>query len=96
VTQAKLNFAKTGEQLINAAVDEKGNFAIAINKLAMGNANNLLIKIAGYEDFKIKKINKTGNQKRMDIRLNPDEANRTSNAKYHLSDDPYNTLVIKF
>jgi hypothetical protein len=96
VKNAKLKFAKANEVVLNAAVDEKGNYAIAVDKSAMGKSVNILLKIAGYEDFKMKKINKNSNLHQADMRLVPDEKNQSAAIKYHLSDDPYNTLVIKF
>lgn len=96
ITNAKLNFSKMGQELFNAAVDANGNYAVALNKDEFGKNASLMMKIAGYEDFKMKKLKKSSAVQHIDLRLVPDDINQPTLVKYQLSDDPYNTLVIKF
>jgi hypothetical protein len=96
IRNAKLKFAKANEVVLNAAIDEKGNYAIALDKSAFGKSANVMLKIAGYEDFKLRKISKINDLHQVDMRLKPDEKNHPTAVRYQLNDDPYNTLVIKF
>jgi hypothetical protein len=96
ITNAKINFEKVGTGVVNAAVDKDGNYAIAINKDVIGNHTSLSFKIDGYNDLKVKHVNVKRELQQMDVRLLPVEKYETPNVKYVLSDDPYNTLVIKF
>jgi len=96
ITNAKINFDKVGTGVVNAAVDKDGNYAVAINKDLVKNHASLSFKIDGYNDLKINRINVKRDLQQMDIRLLPVETHETPNVKYVLSDDPYNTLVIKF
>ncbi len=96
ITNAKINFGKMGSAVVNAAVDKDGNYALAINKDVIKNHATLSFKIDGYNDLEIKRVNTKRELQQMDVRLLPIETHEVPNVKYVLSDDPYNTLVIKF
>lgn len=96
ITNAKINFDKVGSGVVNAAVDKDGNYALAINKDLIKNHATLSFKIDGYNDLKINRVNVKRELQQMDVRLLPIESHESPNVKYVLSDDPYNTLVIKF
>lgn len=97
VANAKINFDKFGDELLQASIDEKGNYALALNKKELGEPIRLIFKIAGYKRFMIKNIDKAKTYVDADIFLQPMDSDEKSAAdiKYTLSDDPFNTMVIK-
>lgn len=97
IANAKINFDKFGEELLQASIDDKGNYAIALNKKELGEPVRVIFKVAGYKRFVIKSIDKAQTYVDADIFLQPMESDEKSNAniKYQMSDDPFNTMVIK-
>jgi hypothetical protein len=97
ISNAKINFDKFGEELLQASIDDKGNYAFALNKKELGEPIRVIFKISGYKRFVIKNIDKSKTYVDADIFLQPVESEEKSNAnvKYIMSDDPYNTMVIK-
>ncbi|HLP21431.1 MAG TPA: hypothetical protein VK174_14060 [Chitinophagales bacterium] len=97
ITNAKINFDKFGDELLQASIDDKGNYAIALNKKELGEPIRLMFKIAGYKRFTIKNVDKAQTYVDADIFLQPmdSEEKSAANIKYTLSDDPFNTMVIK-
>jgi hypothetical protein len=97
VKYAKLNFDKFGEEVLQASLDDKGNYVLTLNKEAIGEPLRMVFKIAGYKRYVIKCVDKKATQMTADIYLEPSSSDDKSNAnvKYVLSDDPYNTTVIK-
>jgi hypothetical protein len=98
ITDAKINFDKFGDELVNAAVDKDGNYALAINKKEVGDQIRVIFKIEGYQRYTAKAIKCDRPFVDLDLSLWPDDSKETStaNIKYTLSNDPSNTLVIKF
>jgi hypothetical protein len=98
ITDAKINFDKFGDELVNAAIDKDGNYALAINKKEVGEQIRVTFKIEGYQRYIAKAIRCDKPFVDLDLNLWPDDSKQASNAqiKYTLSDDPNNTLVIKF
>lgn len=98
ITDAKINFDKFGDELVHAAIDKEGNYALAINKKEVGEQIRIIFKIEGYKSYTAKavKCNKTFVD--LDLNLWPDASRQASNAniKYTVNDDPFSTLVIKF
>ncbi|MBP6732947.1 MAG: hypothetical protein KA149_12855 [Chitinophagales bacterium] len=97
ISNAKINFDKFGEELLQASIDEKGNYALALNKKELGEPIRLMFKIQGYKRFTIKNVDKTQTYVDADIFLQPMDSDEPSEAtiKYKLSDEPFNTMVIK-
>jgi hypothetical protein len=97
VKNAKINFDKFGDELLQASIDEKGNYAIALNKKELGEPVRVIFKIAGYKRYVVKNIDKTATYVDADIFLQPLDSDTKSNAqvKYTMSEDPFNTMVIK-
>ena len=97
VTNAKIAFDKFGEELLQASIDDEGNYAIALNKKELGEPIRMIFKVAGYKRFVIKSVDKQATYLDADIFLQPLESDEKSNAniKYTMSDDPFNTMVIK-
>lgn len=97
VTNAKINFDKFGEEMLQASIDEKGNYALAMNKKELGEPVRIIFKINGYKRYIIKSVDKTQTYMDADIFLQPMESEEksTANVKYTLSDDPFNVMVIK-
>ncbi len=97
ISNAKINFDKFGEELLQASIDEKGNYAIALNKKELGEPIRLMFKVQGYKRFTIKNVDKGQTYVDADIYLQPMESSEPSEAdvKYKLNDDPFNTMVIK-
>jgi hypothetical protein len=97
ISNAKINFEKFGEELLQASIDAKGNYAIALSKKEMGEPIRVIFKIAGYKRYTIKNIDKTESYIDADIFLQPmdSEEKSAANVKYTLSDDPFNTMVIQ-
>lgn len=97
ISNAKINFDKFGEELLQASIDDKGNYAIALNKKELGEPIRVMFKVAGYKRFVIKSVDKNQTYLDADIFLQPIESDEKSNAniKYIMSDDPFNTMVIK-
>jgi hypothetical protein len=97
IKNAKINFDKFGEELLQATLDEKGNYALALNKREIGSPVRIVFKINGYKRYIIKSVDKTKTNLDADIYLEPMDSDAKSNAKikYVMSDDPYNTMVIK-
>jgi hypothetical protein len=97
IKDAKINFDKFGEELLQATLDGKGNYALALNKKEIGQPIRIVFKINGYKRYVIKSVDKNKNYLDADIYLEPTESSAKSNAKikYVMSDDPYNTMVIK-
>lgn len=98
ITDAKINFDKFGDELVSAAIDKEGNYAIALNKKEIGEQVRVIFKIEGYQKFIAKSIRTSSPMVGLDLYLKTDESRNTSTAtmKYVLNDDPFNTLVIKF
>ena len=97
IGKAKINFEKFGDELLQASIDEKGNYALALNKNELGEPIRLIFKVAGYKRYVIKNIDKKQTYVDADIYLEPTDGDGKSNAavKYVMSDDPFNTMVIK-
>ena len=97
IGNAKINFDKFGEELLQASIDEKGNYALALNKKELGEPVRVIFKIAGYKRYVIKSVDKTQTYVDANILLQPVDSDEKSNAnvKYIMNDDPFNTMVIK-
>ena len=97
IANAKINFDKFGEELLQASIDDKGNYALALNKKELGEPIRMIFKIQGYKRYVIKSVDKNQTYVDADIYLQPMESDETStgNVKYILNDDPFNTMVIK-
>ena len=98
ITDAKINLNKFGDELVNAAIDKDGNYALAINKKEIGDQVMITFKIDGYQKYTARCVKKDKPVVDLDLFLSPDDSRASSSAKvsYTLSDDPFNTLVIKF
>ncbi|MDB5282893.1 MAG: hypothetical protein JWO06_1968 [Bacteroidota bacterium] len=97
IENVKINFDKFGDELLQASIDVRGNYAIALNKKELGEPIRVVFKIAGYKRYVVKSFDKTVNYLTADIYLQPIETDGKSNAniKYVMTDDPFNTMVIK-
>jgi len=97
ISNAKINFDKFGEELLQASIDDKGNYALALNKKELGEPIRIVFKVAGYKKYAVKNIDKLQTYLDADIFLQPMESDEKSNAnvKYIMNDDPFNTMVIK-
>ena len=98
ITDAKINFDKFGDELVNAAIDKDGNYALAINKKEVGDQIRVIFKIEGYQRYTAKSIRCDKPFVDLDLNLWPDDSKEASTAsiKYIFKDDPFNTLVVKF
>ena len=98
ITDAKINFDKFGDELVNAAIDKDGNYALAINKKEVGDQIRVIFKIEGYQRYIAKSIRCDKPFVDLDLNLWPDDSKQASTAsiKYVFKDDPFNTLVVKF
>lgn len=97
IANAKINFDKFGEELLQASIDDKGNYALALNKKELGEPVRVIFKVQGYKRYVIKSVDKSQTYLDADIFLQPTESEAKSNAniKYIMNDDPFNTMVIK-
>lgn len=97
ISNAKINFDKFGEELLQASIDDKGNYALALNKKELGEPIRVIFKIAGYKRYVIKSFDKKETYVDADIFLQPMDSEEKSSAdvKYIMSDDPFSTMVIK-
>ncbi|MBL7778847.1 MAG: hypothetical protein JNK66_11215 [Chitinophagales bacterium] len=97
ITNAKINIDKFGDELMQASIDEKGNYAMALNKSELGEPIRVIFKIAGYKRYVVKNVDKTVKYVDADIYLQPMESEEKSKAsiKFELNPDPFNPLVIK-
>lgn len=97
IANAKINFDKFGEELLQASIDDKGNYALALNKKELGEPIRMIFKIQGYKRYVIKSVDKNQTYVDADIYLQPVESDETStgNVNYIMNDDPFNTMVIK-
>src|SRR5688572_22412554 len=97
ISNAKINFDKFGEELLQASIDDKGNYALALNKKELGEPIRVVFKVGGYKRYAIKNIDKQKTFIDADIFLQPVDADEKSKAdiKYIMRDDPFNTMVIK-
>jgi hypothetical protein len=98
INDAKINFDKFGDELVNAAIDKDGNYALAISKKEVGDQVRIIFKIEGYQKYIAKSVRTNASVVDLDLYLRADESKQvsTANVKYALGDDPFNTLVIKF
>jgi hypothetical protein len=98
ITDAKINFDKFGDELVNAAVDKDGNYAIAINKKEVSEQIRITFKIEGYQKYTAKAVRCDKPFVDLDLNLWPDGSRQASSAniKYAINSDAFNTLVIKF
>ncbi|MFN8276671.1 MAG: hypothetical protein U0T84_04265 [Chitinophagales bacterium] len=97
ITDAKINFDKFGDELIKAAIDKNGNYALAIQKTEIGDPISIIFKVEGYHKYVASNIRKTANVVDLDLKLQPESSKElSSGTRYMLNDDPFNTLVIKF
>lgn len=97
VTNARLNFEKFGTELMQATMDEKGNYAIALNKTELGDPVRVIFKIGGYKRFIVKNLDKSASHATVDIFLQPMSSDEKSdgNVSYTMTDNTVSTLVIK-
>lgn len=97
ISNAKINFDKFGEELLQASIDDKGNYALALNKKELGEPIRVIFKIAGYKRYAIKNFDKTQTYVDADIFLQPIDSDEKSSAdvKYIMNDDPFGSMVIK-
>lgn len=97
VKNAKINFDGFGEELIQASIDDNGNYALALNKNELGDAVRIIFKIGGYKRFVAKGIDKKQTFVDVDVYLQPMSAEEKSdgNVTYKMNDDPFNPLVIQ-
>lgn len=97
IVNAKINFDKFGDELLQASIDEKGNYALAMNKKELGEPIRIIFKINGYKRYIIKNIDKIQTYMDADVFLQPvdSEEKSTATVKYTMSDDPFNVMVIK-
>ena len=97
ITNAKINFDKFGDELLQASIDEKGNYALALNKDELGEPIRIIFRIKGYKKYTIKAFDKKMTYVDADIMLEPMDSEEKSNAqvKYTMNSDPFNPLVIK-
>ncbi|MFN8287256.1 MAG: hypothetical protein U0V74_10905 [Chitinophagales bacterium] len=97
ITNAKINFDKFGEELLKASIDDKGNYALALNKAELGEPVRVIFKIAGYKRYVVKSVEKNANFVDVDVYLQPEGSEEKSSAtvKYQMNDDPFNPLVIQ-
>lgn len=97
IVNAHINFDKFGDELLQASIDAKGNYALAMNKKELGEPIRVIFKINGYKRYVIKSVDKAQTYLDADIFLQPMETDEKSsaNVKYTMSDDPFNVMVIK-
>ena len=96
ISDAKLNLSKLNAGVLAAAVDKDGNYAVALNKDLVNQNTTLTFMIDGYKDIKLKKVKMNKDHYVQDVRISPEEKKDPTVIRYVLSDDPFNTLVIKF
>jgi hypothetical protein len=97
VKNAKINFDRFGDELLQASIDEKGNYALALNKKELGEPIRIVFRINGYKKYVVKGVHKNSNYLDADIFLEPADSDLKSEGKikYVMRDDPFNTMVIK-
>lgn len=97
IANAKMNFDKFGKEVLNAQIDEKGNYALALNKKEMSLPIHVVFKVAGYKRYVAKKIDKASTYVDIDVYMQPLESEEKSEAEvtYQMNDSPFNPLVIK-
>lgn len=98
ITNAKLNFDKFGDELLQASVNEAGHYAIALDKKELGEPIRIVFKVAGYKRYVVKNVSKgKSNYVDVDVYLEPMESmdKSTAKIKYEMNSDPFNPLVIK-
>ncbi|MCW5907955.1 MAG: hypothetical protein KIS94_08865 [Chitinophagales bacterium] len=97
IPNAKINFDKFGEELLQASIDDKGNYALALNKKELGEPIRVIFRVAGYKRFVVKSLDKSASYVDVDVYLQPMESEEKSNGKvtYKMDDNPFNPLVIK-
>jgi len=97
VANAKINFDKFGDELLQASIDDKGNYALALNKKELGEPIRVIFKIAGYKRYVIKSFDKKETYVDADIFLQPVDSDEKSSAdvKYIMNDNPFSSLVIQ-
>lgn len=97
VKYAKINFNSFGEEVLQASLDDKGNYLLTLNKKALGSPVRVVFKIDGYKRYVVKSLDKKAKQMTADIFLEPTSSDEKSNAKikYVMNDSPFNTMVIK-
>lgn len=97
ISNAKINFDKFGEELLQASIDDKGNYALALNKKELGEPVRVIFRVAGYKRFVVKNLDKSATYVDVDVYLQPIESEEKSNGTvtYKMDDNPFNPLVIK-
>jgi len=97
IENAKINFDKFGDEMVQASIDEKGNYALALNKLELGEPIHVIFKINGYKRYTVKNIDKTKTYVDIDVYLQPMDSEEKSNGNitYKMDDSPFNPLVIQ-
>ncbi len=97
IANAKINFDKFGLELLQASIDDKGNYALALNKEELGEPIRIIFKVPGYKKYTVKSVDKNTNYVDVDVYLQPFESDIKSegNVTYKMDDDPFNPLVIK-
>lgn len=97
ITNARINFDKFGDELLQASIDDKGNYALALNKKEIGEPVRIIFRIPGYKKFVVKSIDKSKTYVDLNVYLQPLESDEKSNGQvtYKLDDNPFNPLVIQ-
>lgn len=96
IVNAKLNLSEMGAGIINAAVDENGNYALALDKNVVNASSRIEFKVNGYETVSKKLRKKSADYIDMDVRLQPDESQQPVVVRYSMGNDPFSPLVMKF
>ncbi|MBS1612119.1 MAG: hypothetical protein JST49_04810 [Bacteroidetes bacterium] len=97
IANAKLSFEKFGAEVLKAQIDDKGNYALALNKKEMALPIRVVFKVAGYKRYVAKAIDKESTYVDIDVFMQPLESEEKSEAEvtYQMNDSPFNPLVIK-
>jgi hypothetical protein len=97
VTNAKINFDKFGDEVLQASIDDKGNYALALNKKEMGEPVRVIFKVNGFKKYVVKNLDRDATYVDADIFLQPMDTEAKSDAKitYKMDDNPFNPLVIR-
>lgn len=97
ITNAKMNFEKFGDEVLQAHIDENGNYALSLNKKEMGTPIRVIFKVAGYKRYVAKSLDKSSTYVDIDVYMQPMDSEEKSDAEvtYQMNDSPFNPLVIK-
>lgn len=97
IDNAKMKVDRINNVVLNAHIDDNGNYAVVLNKKEMAKPIRVVFKVTGYKRYVAKAIDKESASVGIDIYMQPLDSEEKSEAEVtnQMNESPFNPLVIK-